>query len=235
MTRRELLTGSASLVALTSANRALGSVAHRLGGAQAVRLLVDTRRTLGTIPPDFMGLGYEISSVARRGLLSAQNRSYVRLVRTLGPGGIIRVGGNTSDFSSFARAGKSVSTPKGTVVNSANLQELSSFLEATGWSLIWGLNLGSGDEREAVEEAQAVFASAGNKLLAFEIGNEPDLFGRGTAHRGKNYSYEDYLEEYRRYKSAVRAKLPDAPFAGDQMRLTPQTGSLASLRTKERT
>ena len=53
-----------------------------------------------------------------------------------------------------------------------------------------------------------------DKLLAFEIGNEPDLFGRGTTHRPKDYSYGDYLKEYRRYKSAIRAKLPHAPFAG---------------------
>lgn len=37
-----------------------------------------------SISPGFLGLVYEISSVARRGLLSNANRVYVQLVRTPG-------------------------------------------------------------------------------------------------------------------------------------------------------
>ena len=148
------------------------------------------------------------------GLLSTGDKPYVQLVKTLSKQGVIRIGGNTSDDASFAPDKETVSAPKGTVVNQADLQQLGSFLEATNWKMIWGLNLGSGDERQAAAEAQAVAAAAKNHLLAFEIGNEPDLFGRGTAHRPKSYSYEDFLNEYRRYKAAIRAKLPEAPFAG---------------------
>ena len=194
--------------------------AERLFGRQLetrnhdVAVAVDVQRQLGTIPRDFLGLGYEISSVAIPGLLSADNRTYVQLLRTLSTRGVIRVGGNTSDDASFAPDKQAVSTPKGTVVNKAALQQLGSFLQATDWQLIWGLNLGSGDERQAVAEAEAVTAAAKNHLLAFEIENEPDLFGRGTAHRPRGYNYDDFLKEYRRYKAAIRAKLPDAPFAG---------------------
>jgi len=58
-----------------------------------------------------------------------------------------------------------------------------------------------------------VLAIAGERLLAFEIGNEPDLFS-GEKHRRPGYGYEDWLVEYRRYKSALRAQLPGIPFAG---------------------
>ncbi len=170
-----------------------------------------TDHELGAIPPDFIGLGYEISSVAA-GLLSANNLEYVRLVRTLSPRGVIRIGGNTSDYASFAPNGSAVSSPKETVITAANLQELGAFLDATGWSLIWGLNLGRGSAQEAVAEARAVAAAAKDKLLAFEIGNEPDLFGH--AHRSKSYSYDDYLREYKTYQAAIRRELPNAPFAG---------------------
>src|SRR6185437_14433315 len=163
---------------------------------------------------DFAGLGYEISSVSIPGLLDAQNIKYVQLLRTLGSAGVIRIGGNTSDYSSFAAKGHAVSAPKGTVLNGANLRQLGTFLNATGWKLIWGLNLGSGDEQQGVEESRAVAAAVNDKLLAFEIGNEPDLFGRGAAHRSSDYNYGDYLKEFRRYKAVVRAKLPNAPFAG---------------------
>jgi len=58
-----------------------------------------------------------------------------------------------------------------------------------------------------------VLSIAGEKLLAFEIGNEPDLFGRAK-HRKPEYSYEDWLAEYRRYKAALRAQFPRISFAG---------------------
>lgn len=207
MNRRRFIAGSLGAAACLSKGFAAAS-------APEVSVQVNTRETLGAIPPNFLGLGYETSSVAIPGLLSATNRTYVQLVRNLGPEGVIRIGGNVSDYSSFSPRNKAVSAPKATVVNEESLRDLGSFLHATGWQLIWGLNLGSGSEQNAVEEAQAVTASIKDKLLAFEIGNEPDLFGRGTAHRPRNYSYDDYLKEYRRYKGAIRAKLPGAPFAG---------------------
>ena len=72
----------------------------------------------------------------------------------------------------------------------------------------------SGAAQDAVEEAQAVAAAAKNHLYAFEIGNEPDLFGNHATHRPNGYGYKDYLLDYRRFKSAIRRALPDAPFAG---------------------
>lgn len=183
---------------------------------QAGRKLTATVRTdrpTGAIAPDFMGLGYEISSVSRPGLLSAGNRVYVQLVRTLSARGVIRIGGNTSDFARYSSTEAPVSGAFGTVVNDAVLKDLGGFLEATGWRLIWGLDLGKGSEADAIAEAQAVLSIAGKRLLAFEIGNEPDLYV-GAKHRDAGYSYDDWLAEYRRYKAALRARFPGIPFAG---------------------
>jgi len=66
--------------------------------------------------PDFMGLGYEISSVARPGLMSAANLVYVQLVRTLGACGVIRIGGNTSDYAHYSATASAISSAYGTVV-----------------------------------------------------------------------------------------------------------------------
>jgi len=183
----------------------------------SARLVLDPARTLAEIPPDFVGLGYEISSVARPGLLSREDAVYVRLVRTLGWQGIIRIGGNTSDYSSYAPAAEPLSSPEtgpGSVVNDAVLRELGAFLEATGWKLIWGLNLGRGTKKNAIEEARAVLASTRPNLLAFEIGNEPDLFAHREIHRKKGYGYEDFLREYREFRDALRKELPGIPLAG---------------------
>jgi len=183
-----------------------------LAQASGVRVQIQPQSRLGRISADFMGLGYEIASVSERGLLTGSNRAYVQFVRTLAPAGVIRIGGNTSDYASWSPSGPAVSAPKATVVDRRGLLDLGTFLRATGWRLIWGFNLGRGSMDQAVDEAIAVAASVSDSLLAFEIGNEPDLFP--GVHRPANYSYADYYAEYRRFKQAIRAKLPNAPFAG---------------------
>jgi hypothetical protein len=212
--RRHFIEGFMGLFGIPLSGAAPG-LAQR-AKTKAIRVNIDTRRKQGRIPDDFTGLGYEISSVAIPGLLSDKNRAYVRLVRGLGANGVIRVGGITSDSASFAADAVASSAAKSTVINTANLRELGAFLDATGWRLIWGLNLGSGDMKNAAEEAVAVAAAVKDKLLAFEIGNEPDGFAGDAfnARRSKNYGYGDYLKEHRAYKAAIRGKLPDAPFAG---------------------
>jgi hypothetical protein len=183
---------------------------------KSIHVNVDMRKTLGRIPDDFTGLGYEISSVATPGLLTDKNHANVELVRRLGTNGVIRIGGITSDSASFGSDAVASPAAKATVINSESLRELGSFLDATGWRLIWGLNLGSGTAQSAAEEAVAVAAAVRDKLLAFEIGNEPDGFAGDVfgARRPKTYGYDDFLKEYRAYKAAVRSRLPGAPFAG---------------------
>ena len=214
MNRRQFIEGFVGLFGLPLGCPAPGSA--QPATTKTIRVTIDTRRKLGRIPDDFTGLGYEISSVAMPGLLSDKNRAYVQLVRGLGANGVIRVGGITSDSASFAADAVASAAAKATVINAANLRELGAFLDAIGWRLIWGLNLGSGDMKNAAEEAVAVAAAVKDKLLAFEIGNEPDGFAGDAfnAHRPKNYGYGDYLKEYRAYKAVIRSKLPDAPFAG---------------------
>ena len=185
--------------------------------SRAVLFHVNPQKRLARIPADFLGLGYEVSSVSENGvsesgLLSAGNRPYVQMVRRLSGEGVIRIGGNTSDYARWSPDGPAVSSPKATVVDAQGVRALGTFLRATGWSLIWGFNLGRGSAEQAAEEAVAVAQSAGDRLLAFEIGNEPDLFP--GVHRPGNYSYTDYFAEYQRFKRAIRARLPKAPFAG---------------------
>jgi hypothetical protein len=71
----------------------------------AVRVQIQPESRLGRIPAGFMGLGYEVSSVSERGLLTASNHAYVQLLRTLSTSGVIRIGGNTSDYASWSPNG----------------------------------------------------------------------------------------------------------------------------------
>jgi len=200
ISRRSLLAASAAMPFAASA-------------ATKVSIRLDPQNRLRAIPADFMGLGYEASSVAVPGLLSADNHAYVRLVRNLGRQGVIRIGGNVSDYSVYKADGPSVSSPKATVLSTENLHQLRGFLDATGWKLIWGLNLGTGTLENAVQEARAVVDIMGPRLLALQIGNEPDLFV-AAGHRPAPYDYAAWLADYRRFKAAIRASLSQAPFAG---------------------
>jgi hypothetical protein len=206
MNRRDFLANSAL---------AAGALAARSAFAAPAQYSVTVRadQPLGVIAPDFTGLGYEISSVARPGLLSRSNQVYVQLVRTLGTRGVIRIGGNTADYAKYSPKAAAISSARGTVVNDAVLKDLGGILEATGWKLIWALDLGEGTEADAIAEARIISSIAGERLLAFEIGNEPDLFARAK-HRKPEYGYEDWLAEYRRYKAALRKEFPRIPFAG---------------------
>jgi hypothetical protein len=217
MNRREFLTHALGVVEAATAQSSFAVLLHGVSSGAEVRVTVNPAKTLAVIPPDFMGLGYEISSVARPGLLSAQNAVYLQLVRTLGTHGVVRVGGNTADYASYSQTGQPLSASEGkagSVVTGSVLRDLGGFLEATGWKLIWALNLGNGTQENAIEEAKAITAAAENHLLGFEIGNEPDLFARHGGHRHAGYGYEDYLGEYRTWRDALRKAIPGSAFAG---------------------
>jgi hypothetical protein len=218
MHRRRFIATGLATSGLASSAAGVGNLwaqgGSALSGRAAVQVRVHPDEALGEIPSDFMGLGYEISAVAKPGLMSGKNAAYVQFVRTLGARGVIRIGGNTSDYATFTQSGDVVSAPKATVVNERSIRDLATFLDATGWQLIWGLNLGRGTIDQAVTEAQVVANATGKNLLAIEIGNEPDLFDRNQTHRPAPYGYPQFLADYRKYKAAIREKLPGVPLAG---------------------
>ena len=215
MNRRGFLRTSVGVAVSTATASAFCEVGRAVGAADTARLVINAGVELGAIAPEFMGLGYEISSVSVPGLLSPRNDVYVQLVETLGRRGVVRIGGNTADYASYKAEAQPLSLPEGqggSVLNDAVLRDLGAFLETTGWDLIWALNLGGRDKENAVAEGKAVSKTAGRRLLAFEIGNEPDLFPH--AHRKPGYGYDDYLRDYRSYRDTLRKRLPGVPLAG---------------------
>ena len=228
MNRRDCLKGIAAIVAASR----LQSVYAAPSSRQTVEISLDLRRAGKHIAPQFMGLGYEISSVATNGLLHPGNHAYVQMVRTLSPKGVIRVGGNTSDYAAWSPHGEPVAAPKATIVDAQSLADLAGFLRATGWTLIWGLNLGQDRPDEAVEEARAVAASVGVRSVMFEIGNEPDLFVH--AHRAAGYEYEQWWKQYESYASRIARAVPGAVFAGpDVAGRTDWVGKFAKQAAKD--
>jgi hypothetical protein len=171
--------------------------------ADVVKIHVDPNTTISRISPDFIGFGYETSAVAQSNFFTAKNVTMAQLCRNLSSHGLIRIGGIISDHAKYVPDGTPVvETQKGvTIFNRGNLADLGDFARATGWKVMWGLNLGTGSKEEAAQQALAVNAALGSSLQSFQIGNEVEDLRRF----GK--SYEAYHAAFLDYKLAVNAAL----------------------------
>ncbi len=166
------------------------------------------------IPVNFIGLGYEMSSVAQLGLLNVNNHRYVNLIKGLGPEGVLRVGGIVANFTRYDANGAVRSEPHDTVITRASLEQFGTFLSTLGWSAIWSLNFARGTLGDAVEETRAVAAALGPRLLAVELGNEVESYGHGEKpFRTPRYGYENYRVEYNQWHAAILKAVPGIHFA----------------------
>ena len=104
------------------------------------------------VPDNFIGLGYEMSSVAPLGLLSPSNHIYVELVRGLGPAGVLRVGGIVADYTRYEPNGTIVAERQNTVITRASVEQFAAFLRKTDWSAIWSVNFAQGTVDQAMKK-----------------------------------------------------------------------------------
>ncbi len=178
-----------------------------------------------TIPLTFTGLSYESAQLANPTFFSAENKQLIQLFRGLSPTGNLRLGGGSSEFTTYSDAPPSGPPPfevfgpdtsktvkHGTTTTALALANLRAFLDATNWSCLYGLNLGQGTKENAAAEAAAVQRILGPRLLAFQIGNEPDSFR--NRYRPATYSPADYLAEWNTFHAAIVQAAPGARFAG---------------------
>jgi hypothetical protein len=189
----------------------LGKTSAQQQGTVDVR--VDTAITVGRIAPDFLGLGYEASAVAQRDYFSGKNSVLIRLYRNLGSQGLIRIGGNISDHTRYDPRGVSAARTERqvTVINDSDLARLGAFARATGWKVMWGLNVGTGTPQQAAAEAVAVTGALDGSLASLQIGNEVDLhhlYNRPFA------GFKDYYARYLAFKAAITEVLPHSRFSG---------------------
>jgi hypothetical protein len=181
------------------------------------------------IPPDFKGLSYESSILASGDYFAPDNASVVGLIRSLGDNGIIRIGGNTSERTVWRPESKP--GPDDFEITPASIDRLAATLSILGWRLIYGLNLARGTPQAAADEAAYVAQAIGPQLLAFQIGNEPEGFGRWNKARSPGYNVDAFLADWRRFHAAIRSRIPAARFAGPDVMFDPEwVGRFAAMR-----
>jgi hypothetical protein len=183
-----------------------------------------------TVPRNFPGLSYELSQLSEPAFFSAQHKDLVALFRRLSPSGVLRIGGNTSEFCWFQATSDTpapkLHVPPGNLaenwmphrlfaIQPAAIDALAGFLEATGWTAIYGLNFGNSTPERAAAEAAYVQQRLGNRLACFQIGNEPDLYQKPTnGTRPAGWGFDDYVREWLAFADAVSARVPEARFGG---------------------
>lgn len=188
------VTGALAAVA-TSAYAAPGAARS---AATAVKITV-SKASSGSIGQGFAGFSYEKDRIGA-GVFNATDTNLVNLFKLLGPN-VIRIGGNLNDIVKWNPNGAGGSASE---VAPPDVTKLAGFLKATGWKVIYGINLKINTAANAASEAQFAAHALGSSLMAFEIGNEPNFY---TTESGYESSYNSYV-------NAIKAVVPNAVFDG---------------------
>ena len=187
----------------------------------------------------FLGLSFEAADL---GLLAraTERGNLVALLRSLGPG-VLRLGGSSADaFAAWAPAPAARPAWATATVTPADLASLARLATATGWGVLLTVNLGHYDPAAAAAEVSAARAALGARLLAVEIGNEPEHFvGHGL--RDATWTSRAYRVEVDAYRAAIARAAPGVALAGPdavslagEPRLGPARGDLGAPGTAHR-
>jgi hypothetical protein len=189
-----------------------------------VALSIPKDATGPRMPIDFVGLSYEVQQLADPSFFSAQNSGLIREFKALSSTGVLRLGGNTSEFAYWKpkpdfpepehpRVREVAGEPKAQyyAVTVEAVRNLAEFLQATGWTCVYGIGMGTNTPARAAEEAVFVAETLGDRLQYFQIGNEADLFDRHLRDP-KTWSTKTYLQEWLSLSRAIAAGVPAAKF-----------------------
>src|SRR4051812_38188216 len=105
--RRTLLKAGASTFAICL------PLSSAIGQSSSVRGRVNIfpQRVLNQIPISYNGFSIETATLENPNIYRADNRSLVALFRTLTPSGVLRIGGNSSEFC-WWKVGSGTSAPQ---------------------------------------------------------------------------------------------------------------------------
>jgi hypothetical protein len=189
-----------------------------------VTLKIPAEATGPHMPADFVGLSYEVQQLTDPSFFSAANTGLIREFKALAPHGVLRLGGNTSEFAWWKPTPESPEPqhpqtrevegePKAQyyAVTPEAVRNLAGFLKAANWTCLYGIGMGTNTPQRAAEEAAFVAKTLGDNLQYFQIGNEADLFGHHLRDP-KTWSAKTYLDEWLTLARAVTARVPEAKF-----------------------
>jgi hypothetical protein len=190
---------AATVLALATVGALGGSSAFAAPTAGTPVTVSVNSASAGSVSPGFAGFSYEKDRIGA-GMFDPKDTNLVNLFRRLGPS-VLRVGGNLVDIVNWDPNGAGGSAG---AIAPPDVTRFAAFVKATGWKVLYGINLKTNTAANAASEAQFAAHALGNSLLAFEIGNEPNFYQTEAA----------YQSSYTSYVAAIRAKVPNAMFDG---------------------
>ena len=176
-------------------------------------IVVDVTKPGLTVPADFLGISYEKNALVEPHFKPG-NSVLINLHRNLGAG-TLRLGGNKVELTRW-QADAAASLDKATglaVIGRATLDDLYGFMKATDWKCLHGINLAGNQPESSADEAAYALKIGAASVLAFEVGNEPNLY---TNHelRKKGYDCPTYLPEAAAAIKVIRTRNPGILLAG---------------------
>ncbi len=221
--------GGNSLHLPATATGALAGIPLYAGESAADFRLTFGNAATSAVPLDYLGFSCETSQLGDPTFFAADNHELVSLFKTLTPAGILRLGGNSSEFCwwktsatgqppelpASAKAADNWMPHSFTAIEPVAIDRLAEFLKATDWKVIYGLNLGTGSAERDAEEAAYVARKLGKRLLFFQIGNEPEFYRDANNRlRSQDWNFDKYLAQWLAFAKAVIARVPEARFGG---------------------
>ena len=178
-----------------------------LASLAVASVVLNTTKKGALLDSRFAGLSYEKSKL-HSGLFSGRNTAMIKLLTLLGPS-VLRIGGNSVDTSSWMGA-----IPDLTPIQKSDVDALADFAKASGWSVIYGINMANNTTANLVDEARYATAKLGDTLLGFEIGNEPDLYTLYDTKRFTEKAYIGFSTAWQTMAAALREELSLAILTG---------------------
>jgi len=149
------------------------------GTGDTATVTVAPGTTVGTIGPEFIGFSYEKTHITNDSLNST-NTNLIALYKLLGSP-VMRLGADDVDNCNWAGTGTAPSQPSGQPftksITTGMVDQLCSFLAATGTRIIYGVNFKSDNVTASAAEAAYAMGKCGSSIYGFEIGNEINRYG----------------------------------------------------------
>ena len=219
VTRRTVLYGigaSAATAAITacggsdsSGNSSPSNPQPTPSGPMTTASVTVSATTAGTLPSGFAGLSYEKGDMAEP-LFEAGNTNLVGMFKGFGPS-LLRIGGNSVDETQWNATGAGRTTGQ---VAPSDIDALAGFLKATGWTVLYGVNLATSTPAAAAAEVAYAVQSLGSTLYAIEIGNECDQYGDKGSYFAGNWNLADFKQRWGEFRTTILASVPNVVITG---------------------
>ena len=185
----------------------------------AVSATVGSQPTGAPLPSGFTGVSLEYSALHLYTGRDprAVNPVLIPLLRNLAPSGgspVLRIGGNSADKTWWPIRGTIPPPGVNYSLTDGWIRTTRALADALGAKLIMDLNLSAGRPSMAAAEARVLLAGLGSRnIQAFEIGNEPDVYGLFPWYRDRHgrvffarpssWNLSQYIAQFSRWTAAL--------------------------------